>query len=299
MDGCLISGGYNCDVQLQGDSSVPSGNGLMVAMTITNSQLNSQCNDWTNGCANIALQNGNQNVFYANILGSFSSNFRLGGSNESNIIAYNYYEGSNSGLRRIGLFNNTNSTLISESIFDPTNGSIYTETTGTYSFYGHAGIVLKSNVSRIGSLLKNYEVGTLTATFSPTTGAFTVPPVYASQSVNFVRVGNVVTVTVDIRTTSMDITTGSPAGAVKINCLPYRISNNGGILETVGAVVADNVNWGTGAPNIVIGSEGDKFVICYYTVSNAPNVAKVVSELGTGSNANHVLFTMTYITDES
>lgn len=299
MDGCLIYGGYNCDVQLQGSTAIPAGNGLMVGMTITNSQINSQCNDWTNGCANIALQNGNQNVFYANILGSLSSNFRIGGDNESNIIAYNYYEGSNSGLRRIGLFNNTISTLISESIFDPTNGSIYSETLGTYSFYGHSGIVLKSGMARLGSLLKNYEVGTLTATFSPTTGAFTVPPVYLSQAVNFVRIGNVVTVTVDIRTTSMDIATGTPAGAVKINCLPYSIANNGSILENVGAVVTDNVGWGTGAPNIVIGSEGNKYVTPYYTVSNSANVAKIVSELATGANANHVLFTMTYITDES
>ena len=294
MDGCLIYGGYNCDVQLQGSTVPANGVGLMVGMTITNSQINSQCNDWTNGCANIALQNGNQNVFYANILGSLSSNFRIGGVSESNTIAYNYYEGANSGKRRIGLFNTTISTLISEAIFDPTNGSIYSETTGTYSFYGHSGIILKS-----GSLLKNYEVGTLTATFSPTTGAFTVPPVYLSQAVNFVRVGNVVTVTVDIRTTSMDIVTGTPAGAVKINCLPYNIANQGGILENVGAVVTDNVGWGTGAPNIVIGSEGNKYVTPYYIVSNSANVAKVVSELATGANANHVLFTMTYITDES
>lgn len=73
-------------------------------------------------------------------------------------------------------------------------------------------------------LLDDYEEGTFGPSFEPLSGSFT-SIAYTHQAGNYTKVGNIVTIDLRIRTSSVDTTGGT---GLKIGGLPYSEGGSGG-----------------------------------------------------------------------
>lgn len=288
MTGCTTGNWYR-DVQLQGRSPTAGSNGLLVAPIFIANQLNSVNPDFNNAGGNIQTSNTANMMMSNNIFGSLANNIRIAGDSNSTSIQNNYWEGGNSGCRRISMYNNSIYTLINEFSVDTSNGTVYDQSsTGTYTAYGYFGAQLKG-----GSLLNRYEEGTWTPTYAPTAGAFGAIT-YNVQNGKYVVVGNQVTVTCLIATDA--ITIGTASGVIKISGLPFSMDFAG---AGVGANYSDSAcfssSWGSGGdPNQVRMVSNTTYVTPQVVNSGAAPTSKTAANMATGASSNFVSFTMTY-----
>lgn len=287
MTGCT-TGNYYRDVNLQGRSPVAGGIGLLVACTFIANQLNSINPDYNNKGGNIQTSNTSFLMITNNIFGSLANNISLAGDSNSTGIQNNYWEGGNTGTRRVSINNATIYTLVNEFGFDSSNGSVYDNASGDYTAYGYFGVQLKG-----GSLLNRYEIGTWTPAYAPTTGTFT-SITYFNALGKYVVVGNHVTVTCLISTATLSI--GAGAGDVTITGLPFSMDFAG---NATGTNYSDqacfSINWGSGGdPNQIRMTSNTSYVVAQVVNSGASPTTKSVANLSTGANTNQVSFTMTY-----
>ena len=287
MTGCT-TGNYYRDVNLQGRSPVTDGIGLLVACTFIANQLNSINPDYNNKGGNIQTSNTSNLMITNNIFGSLANNISVGGDSSATGIQNNYWEGGNTGTRRVSINNTSANTLVNEFSIDSSNGSVYDNSSGSYTAYGYFGAQLKG-----GSLLNRYEEGTWTPAYTPTAGAFSAIT-YGNQSGKYVVVGDHVTVTCLISTDA--ITIGTASGNMKITNLPFSMdfAANG-----TGANYSDagcySVNWGSGGdPNQVRMTSNTTYATPQVVNSGAAPTSKTAANMATGANSNYVSFTMTY-----
>lgn len=288
MTGCT-TGNFYRDVQLQGRSPTDGSNGLLVAPIFIANQLNSVNPDFSNSGGNIQTSNTANMMMSNNIFGSLANNIRIAGDSNSTSIQNNYWEGGNSGCRRISMYNNSIYTLINEFSLDTSNGTVYDQSsTGTYTAYGYFGTQFQG-----GTLLDTYEIGVWTPQYAPTTGAFTSIS-YLNQVGSYVVVGDQVTVTCLIASDSLVLGTG--AGAAKIIGLPFPMDYVGsGVATNYSDIGCYSTNWASGGdPNFVRMTSNTSFVIPQVINSGAAPTAKTVANMNLVANSNYVSFTMTY-----
>jgi hypothetical protein len=287
MTGCT-TGNYYRDVQLQGRSPTTGSIGLLVAPIFIANQLNSINPDYNNSGGNIQTSNTSNLMITNNIFGSLANNIRIAGDSNNTGIQNNYWESGNTGTRRISINNISTNTLVNEFAIDSSNGSVYDNSSGSYTAYGYFGAQLKG-----GSLLNRYEEGTWTPAYAPTTGAFT-SITYVNALGKYVVVGNHVTVTCLISTATLNIGTG--AGDVKITGLPFSMDFAGNAAGTnYSDQAAFSVNWGSGGdPNQIRMTSNTSHVVAQVVNSGASPTTKTVANLSTGASTNQVSFTMTY-----
>jgi hypothetical protein len=287
MTGCTTGNWYR-DVLLQGRSPTTGSIGLLVASTFIANQLNSINPDYNNRGGNIQVSNSSNLMATNNIFGSLANNIDIGGDSNNTGIQNNYWEGGNSGTRRVNIANNTVNTLVNEYSIDPANGSVFDNSTaGNYTAYGYFGIQLKG-----GTLLNRYEEGVWTPQYEPTTGVFT-SITYQNQNGKYVVVGDQVTVTCLISTDALDV--GTSSGNVKIVGLPFPMDFSG---NAVGTNYSDqacfSVNWGSGDPNQVRMISNTSYVVAQVVNSGASPTTKTVANMSLSSGVNYLSFTMTY-----
>jgi len=133
-------------------------------------------------------------------------------------------------------------------------------------------------------LLDDYEEGTWSPVYVPSTGTFTTMTMDVSVA-KYTKIGNMVTVFASIRTDNVDVTGGS--GVVRISGLPFTVSNTGG-----------GIGLGL-ALNFTNGPDGGTFAgstnqIQPKKTNNSANL--LIADLSNGANAGHNIleFTGTY-----
>ena len=147
--------------------------------------------------------------------------------------------------------------------------------------------------------LDDYEEGEFTPTYI-TSGDQLTSITYASfTGGSYVKVGRLVMITGFIRTTA--ITEGTPSGVLFIGGLPFAVaSSSGGKLQTRGSIsLGDQNNWDTShTPNTGTVKEATSYIELKQIYGANDDASAVPSTgLATGSTANQLRFTGTYLTD--
>jgi hypothetical protein len=290
VTGCTTSNFYG-DVYLQGRSPTPGEIGLIVAPIFYGNQFNSINPDYGNFSGNIQGSNISNLIITNNILGSLANNILVAGDSQNVGVTNNYYEGGNSGTRRVTIGNNTIRTLITEYSISSNNGSIFDNSTaGTYTALTFNGMQLNG-----GTFLDRYEEGTWTPAYAPTTGAFTTVT-YFRQSGKYVVIGNMVTVQCLMSTDV--VTLGTAGGNLKVAGLPFIMdyASGLGIANAVAPCRATGYASASVQPNQVNLESNTQFVIPQIVNSGAVPTNIVAGNLlaGTNANSNTISFTMTY-----
>tara|TARA_R110000868_G_scaffold384142_1_gene651521 strand:- start:219 stop:1007 length:789 start_codon:yes stop_codon:yes gene_type:complete len=112
-----------------------------------------------------------------------------------------------------------------------TDALVFASSTGNASFSGNLivssgnGIDFSATAGTgTSELFDDYEEGTFGPSFEPLSGSFT-SIAYTHQAGNYTKVGNIVTIDLRIRTSSVDTTGGT---GLKIGGLPYSEGGSGG-----------------------------------------------------------------------
>ena len=161
-------------------------------------------------------------------------------------------------------------------------------TSGNLAFPSGKGIDFSADPTGSGTstsqLLDDYEEGTWSPVYVPSTGTFTTMTMDVSVA-KYTKIGNMVTVFASIRTDNVDVTGGS--GVVRISGLPFTVSNTGG-----------GIGLGL-ALNFTNGPDGGTFAgstnqIQPKKTNNSANL--LIADLSNGANAGHNIleFTGTY-----
>jgi hypothetical protein len=147
-----------------------------------------------------------------------------------------------------------------------------------------AGIQFNGDTAAANAL-DDYEEGTWTPVYVPTTGSFATMTMN-TLTAKYTKIGNMVTVYAVIRTSDVDVTGGS--GDVRIGGLPFTVSAFGG-----GIALGLTSNF-TNAPD-----GGHFFNATTQITLRKTNVSTglVVADLSNGTNTNHngLYFTGTYL----
>ena len=134
--------------------------------------------------------------------------------------------------------------------------------------------------------LDDYEEGTWTPTYVPTTGTFTSITYDSQTSGRYIKIGNTVFIQGAVRTDA--ITFGTASGIVKVGGLPFTVVNASPFAAiSVGFVAAFAGDMPTeGYFNL----NATTIQLLYRTTSNGASIDLDVTDLGTGANANYVIF---------
>jgi len=165
---------------------------------------------------------------------------------------------------------------------------------------GTAGKGIDFSVTTSGSgtmtseLLADYEEGTWTPTFVPTSGAFT-SVTYVSTGGYYTKVGRLVCVTGRLRTSA--ITVGTAAGTLFIGGLPFTSQSTTAAAQGGTLTVADPSGWTVNNPSFGFVSNGDTTILIQYrATANGGASDSNVTDLGTVGNANNLAFAAYYFT---
>jgi len=138
--------------------------------------------------------------------------------------------------------------------------------------------------------LDDYEEGTWTPTYAPTTGAFTSVTYDAQTSGRYTKIGNVVYLQGTLRTDA--ITVGTAAGGVKVGGLPFTSISS---VPNASVSVGYSAAFGGDEPNGGITISNTSTIGLYYkATSNGDSVELDVTDLATGANTNYVVFQVFY-----
>jgi len=149
--------------------------------------------------------------------------------------------------------------------------------------------------SAAANALDDYEEGTFSATF---TGSTTNPTVvFAVNSCSYVKVGQMVSVQIRVRTTSI---TSQGAGELRIGGLPFVASDAVGGLYSA-ASIGYAVQWDTDntpAGGYISVSQSHITLIKYTSDDPRDALSSAVdaASLSVNTNGNHVILQMTYRT---
>jgi len=137
--------------------------------------------------------------------------------------------------------------------------------------------------------LSDYEEGTWTPAYT-FSGGGTVT--HGSRAGNYIKVGNLVQVGFNIRSTGVS----SLSGSLTLTGLPFPVKNATG--ARMGGSVGFNRDWGADMPNFrIYTSPNSSQLNFYYNAMNATSAAVGTSQFATGSDHNVIEATAVYITE--
>lgn len=194
--------------------------------------------------------------------------------------------------KQVSVANLTFGRAISASEATLTTGNLVIGTAGK-------GIDFSADSSAAGmtsELLDDYEEGTWTPMFVPSTGSFDSITYTDSLTKGwYTKVGNIVYVTGQIRTDA--ITVGTASGTARIGGLPFsqgEASIGGSALFYAGSIGFCN-GFPTNNPSSINGNTGStEFDLRYRTTANGAVSVIGVTDLGTGASANRLTFNFFY-----
>ena len=166
--------------------------------------------------------------------------------------------------------------------------------TGNLAFPSGKGIDF-SATSGTGTseLFDDYEEGTWTPTYAPSTGSFT-SITYGNTGGVYTKIGNICIVSGYISTSALDTTGGS--GAIKVGGLPYGIAGSSGGTRDAwrGGSIGYSAGWSGERPSSVFASGGaSDFRIMYRSNATSDSSYVLVADMDT-SGSNEIAFTLTY-----
>ena len=145
------------------------------------------------------------------------------------------------------------------------------------------GIYLGVTTPTASNLLNDYEEGTWTPSFEPSSGSFTSVTDGSSVEAKYTKIGDVCYVNVFYRTDA--ITVGSASGSVRIGGLPFTAAD-GFSAFTIG--YSTNFSGDNPSGALSRGGGNTQINLYYKTSSNGNSLALNVTDLGTGSNDNNI-----------
>jgi len=154
--------------------------------------------------------------------------------------------------------------------------------------YLSGGVYLGGNVA--ANKLDDYEEGTWTPVYAPSSGAFASITMDASSS-TYTKIGNLVYIKSIIRTDAFEVGTG--AGNLKITGLPFAASAGFGASASIGYAT----NWLGDIPSAGYPQSGATYInLMYRTSANGGLINTTVADLITGTNENHnyIMISLTY-----
>jgi hypothetical protein len=135
-------------------------------------------------------------------------------------------------------------------------------------------------------LLDDYETGTWTPTYTPSSGAFGTITYNALTYGRYTKIGNTVVVLGLIVTDA--ITFGSAAGLVSIDGLPFSPATSAS--SAINYSSGFNINNASGGY-----TSGNQIFPTYRLTANGASANILVSDLDTGAFKNYVIFQATYV----
>ena len=140
--------------------------------------------------------------------------------------------------------------------------------------------------SNSANTLDDYEEGTWTPTYTSASGSFS-SITYAPVSGRYTKIGNVVTIILNMGTDA--ISTGTASGDVRVSGLPFTPP------AAVPASGISSRNWGTNNPHAIVMQGSQTYLLAYYKATSAgTSVACQVSDLSTASDKNYIQSTFSY-----
>ncbi len=163
-----------------------------------------------------------------------------------------------------------------------------------------ADAIIDNSIGTVALNTSFYEEGTWNPTLDTTTGASFFQVNYQTRQGNYTKIGNVVTLTFEMSTSS--ITLGSAGGALKITGLPFGFSTK---QRSCFFLVGNNSFWTSNAPNklgiIDLAAALPSLHLYQYEASGSGSLqfsVGVPSLNTTGSYGNTISGTVTYLTDD-
>jgi hypothetical protein len=145
------------------------------------------------------------------------------------------------------------------------------------------------SASSNANTLDDYEEGTWTPTYTSASGSFS-SITYAPVSGRYTKIGNLVTIILNMGTDA--ISTGTASGDVRVSGLPFTPPS------AVPASGISSRNWGTNNPHAIVMQGSQTYLLAYYKATSAgTSVACQVSDLSTASDKNYIQSTFSYTID--
>lgn len=146
-------------------------------------------------------------------------------------------------------------------------------------------------------LLDDYEEGTWTPVYQPTSGAYTIGMDVVPNTCRYTKIGRMVHLTGTIRSDSFAVNTGT--GFALVGGLPFTPSITSGTSQFAGAYITQAVNWTANrAPAALLASSTVAFLYIMYRATPDGSFSFLdAGDLLNGSNANQMTFVATYIVD--
>ena len=142
-------------------------------------------------------------------------------------------------------------------------------------------------------LLSDYEEGSWTMVLSSASGSFSTATLDPIATAFYTKVGRQVSIQGYFRTDA--ITVGTASGDIYIS-LPFAAAALTGAGDASAGAVAYAASWAGDIPSAVSPRGGDtKMNLIYRTSANGSTSNSQVGDLGTGSDANVIIFSSTYI----
>jgi len=168
-------------------------------------------------------------------------------------------------------------------------GTFTTVTATTGVAFSDAGSSGTSN----SNLLDDYEEGTWTPVYEGTSGAGS--NTYDKQLGYYTKIGNLVTATLRIRTDALSGMTGN----LRLAGLPFSVRNlAAGFDGAAGGIVVHQADtFGVNYPTSgYVVDNTSTVLLSYVSAINADPSSLTIADLGTGSNSNDIMATITYLT---
>lgn len=291
---------------LSGTTGVTSVNGTAAAPSVTGTDTDTGIVYGTNtlslatgGTTAMTIDSSQKVAFAAGVTGGL--NVSGAGWGVLPYVANSTVIDNNSGQTRlfaVGANTSTYGTLLSYA--GTTNGSATLLTTvgkdltfalqgGTQSSGTGIAFPATQSASTNANTLDDYEEGTWTPVYAATSGSITT----SSNAGTYVKVGKMVTVSGNLRSTGVS----GISGVIYITGLPFTAGNTSGA-DRFGGVRAYARSWNADMPNFQMYlGQNMNFIDMYKQAMNAGGASQVsTSDFATGSDNNVLEFSLTYFT---
>lgn len=160
----------------------------------------------------------------------------------------------------------------------------------------NAVFAVTGNTSNIITPILKYQTGVWTPSYGTTGTDFSSVTYGSSRQGFYTRIGRLVTITGVIGTNA--ITVSPASGTVTIKGLPFTSSNSGVGAQAAVSVTRMSGFSGNNPSTSVIFRNANVISLQYRATSTGASLDLAISDLGTGANANNLVFSATYETDD-